>query len=89
MTDGTMVPLSSERDMTTDEFKQWFRRLGLTQVELARRLDVNQAQISRWYNGIADPSGYLWRALEHLAAELERERKPKRRRRSDSQEASE
>jgi hypothetical protein len=35
MPPDTMVP---ERDMTTDEFNDWFRRLGLSEKELARRL---------------------------------------------------
>lgn len=71
MTD-TMVPLSNERDMTTDEFKAWYARLGLSEKELARRLDVTQPTINRWYSGRRIPPGYLWRALEHLEAELRR-----------------
>jgi len=71
MTD-TMVP---ERDMTTDEFNQWVRRLGLSEKELAERLNVSQPTINRWTTGARHPSGYLWRALEHLEAELGKERR--------------
>lgn len=73
MTDATMVPLSNERDMTPAEFRVWFARLGLTEKELARRLDVTQPTINRWLSGPPQgrkPPGYLWRALEHLEAEL-------------------
>jgi DNA-binding transcriptional regulator YiaG len=58
--------------MTTDEFKAWFVRLGLSETELARRLDVTQPTINRWSTGQRKPPGYLWRALEHLEAELAR-----------------
>lgn len=78
MTDATMVPPTIERDMTTDEFKTWYARLGLKQVALAEKLDVDQSQISRWLNGKSTPPGYLWRALEHLEAELKR--RPRKRR---------
>jgi DNA-binding transcriptional regulator YiaG len=80
MTDGTMAPASPERDwMTTDEFKAWFARLGLSESELARRLDVTQPTINRWSTGQRKPPGYLWRALEHLEEELERRRRPAQR----------
>jgi DNA-binding transcriptional regulator YiaG len=78
MTD-TMVPLSNERDMTPAEFRAWFDRLGLPEADLARRLDVTQPTINRWRSGPPQgrkPPGYLWRALEHLEAELEAERRP-------------
>jgi len=77
MTD-TMVPLSNERDMTTDEFKAWYARLGLPEKELARRLDVTQPTINRWTTGARKPPGYLWRALEHLSGELDAERRAPR-----------
>jgi DNA-binding transcriptional regulator YiaG len=67
--------------MTTDEFKAWMKRLGLTEAELARRLDVTQPTINRWGTGRRKPPGYLWRALEHLEAQLaeERQRRPTQR----------
>ena len=68
----TMVP---ERDMTTDEFNAWVRRLGLPEKDLARRLHTTQPTINRWTTGQRHPPGYLWRALEHLEAELAEERK--------------
>ncbi len=71
MTD-TMVP---ERDMTTDEFNEWLRRLGLPEKELAARLDVSQPTINRWTTGRRKPPPYLWRALEHLEDELRRTRR--------------
>lgn len=74
-----MVPLHAERDMTTAEFREWFARLGLDEAELARRLNTTQPTINRWRSGQRTPPGYLWRALEHLAAELAAERRPKRR----------
>lgn len=63
--------------MTPEEFKQWFARLGLKEGELARRLDVKQPTINRWFTGQRTPPGYLWRALEHLEVELRQERAPK------------
>lgn len=78
-----MAAPTPERDwMTTDEFRAWFARLGLSETELARRLDTTQPTINRWRTGERKPPGYLWRALEHLAAELEAEGRPKRRRRA-------
>ena len=71
----TMVPLSNERDMTTDEFNVWFRRLGLSEKELARRLETTQPTINRWTTGQRKPPPYLRRALEHLEAELIAERR--------------
>lgn len=67
--------------MTPEEFRVWYDRLGLKQAELAQRLDVDQPRIGKWLRGDVAISGYLWRALEHLEAELKRERKrrPKRR----------
>lgn len=63
--------------MTPEEFRVWYDRLGLKQSELAQRLDVDQPRISKWLRGEVKISGYLWRALEHLEAELKQERAPK------------
>ena len=82
---ATMAVSDKKQDwMTPDEFKAWALRLGLNQPELSRRLDVPQATISRWLSGVRriEHGELLRRALEHLAAELEAERAPKRRRRS-------
>lgn len=80
MTDATMAPASPERDwMTTDEFKAWYARLGLSEAELARRLDTTQVTINRWRNGRRTPPGFLYLALERLEQVLADERKPKRR----------
>lgn len=86
MTDGTMAPTVRELEpMTPDEFRQWYERLRaidptLTHASLARRLGVDQPRIGKWLRDEVKISGYLWRALEHLEAELERERRPARRR---------
>lgn len=66
MTD-TVLP---SRDMTTAEFNAWFRRLGLSEKELARRLETTQPTINRWTTGQRKPPPYLWRALEHLERQL-------------------
>ncbi len=71
MTD-TMVP---ERDMTTDEFNAWVRRLGLSEKDLAARLETTQPTINRWTTGQRKPPPFLWRALEHLERELADERR--------------
>ena len=81
---ATMAVSEQKQDwMTPDEFRAWYARLGLNQTDLSRRLDVPQATISRWLSGARriEHGELLRRALEHLAAELEAERVPKRRRR--------
>jgi transcriptional regulator with XRE-family HTH domain len=91
------MPASTpEQDwMTPEEFKSWFVRLGLSQSELARRLEVKQPTISRWLNdtpgqgrsgdegkGRRIEHGEMLRlALERLEQVLIEERNPKRRRR--------
>ena len=88
VTDATMAPSEHpEQDwMTPEEFQRWYNRLkaidpSLTDTKLAQKLDVDQPRIGKWRRGDVKIAGYLWRALEHLAAELEQERKPKRGRR--------
>lgn len=66
--------------MTPDEFRVWYDRLGLKQAELAKKLDVDQPRIGKWLRGEVKASGYLWRALEHLESELQRERRLERQR---------
>lgn len=73
MTDTT-VSLYPGRDMTTDEFNRWFKRLGLSEKELARRLPTTQPTINRWTTGQRTAPDYIRRALEHLEQELKAER---------------
>jgi transcriptional regulator with XRE-family HTH domain len=89
VTEATMAPSIPGQDwMTPEEFRSWFVRLGLSQSELGRRLDVKQPTISRWLE--TDPEkqrkiehGSMLRlALERLETVLEDERNPKRRRRN-------
>jgi DNA-binding transcriptional regulator YiaG len=61
--------------MTPAEFRGWVTRLGLSEKELARRLDTTQPTINRWTTGQRTPPPYLWRALTHLEAELQEERR--------------
>jgi transcriptional regulator with XRE-family HTH domain len=85
LTDATMPPATHELEpMTPEEFRTWYDRLGLKQQDLAARLEVDQGTISRWLNGRREIPPFLWRALEHLATELEQERKPRRRRSADA-----
>lgn len=97
LTNVTMAPSDQpEQDwMTPEEFKTWFVRLGLSQSELARRLEVKQPTISRWLQdtpgqGRKDDEGkgrriehgsMLRLALERLEQILAEERSPRRGRR--------
>jgi hypothetical protein len=46
--DSTSIPVVlPSRDMTTDEFKRWYARLGLNQSQLAKRLDVDERKPKR------------------------------------------
>ena len=45
------------------------RRLGLTQGQLAQRLDVAQASVSRWESDRCEPSGPAAILLRQLADE--------------------
>lgn len=44
-------------DMSATEIKSIRKSLGLTQVEFAARLGVNQAAVCHWEKGIRRPSG--------------------------------
>lgn len=84
------------RDMTPDEFKDWYERLKridptLNHTTLAKRLDVDQPRIGKWLrgkdNGGVAISGYLHLALERLEQIMIQEQqakaatpKPRRRR---------
>lgn len=37
--------------MTAAQFRSALRRLGLSQLETARRLDVSKTSVQRWYHG--------------------------------------
>jgi DNA-binding transcriptional regulator YiaG len=49
----------------------WIRaaraRLGLTQLEFGRRLDVGPSTVSRWENGHEGVSAVVKMAVEHLS----------------------
>ena len=47
----------------------WRRQCGLTQEELAHRLEVTFSTVSRWENGHVKPSKLACRALKKLADE--------------------
>ena len=56
--------------MVTDKVKRRFvalirqlRRKGMSQPELARQLDVNQASVSRWQTGASKPHANMARRL--------------------------
>ena len=53
------------------DVKQWLAAHGLTQAELAARLPVKLETVSAWVRNRNNPPAYLWRALEHLALELQ------------------
>jgi transcriptional regulator with XRE-family HTH domain len=46
-------------------------RLGLTQVALAERLGITQAQLSRIEAGVRKPGGALGKMLAGMVADLE------------------
>src|SRR5215813_341686 len=43
------------------------QRLGMTQEEFARRIQVTLSTVNRWENGHAAASHLAWRAIEDLA----------------------
>ena len=43
------------------------QRLGMTQEEFARRIQVTLSTVNRWENGHAAPSHLAWRAIKDLA----------------------
>lgn len=61
--------------MHHSELRSRRRLLGLSQAELARRLDINQSTVSRWERGEMpiENGGMLRLALQHLELDLEEE----------------
>jgi DNA-binding transcriptional regulator YiaG len=58
--------------VTKDELKKLRARLGLTQQQLAKKLNVDVATISRWERGargIGNPEEILLRAIENESKE--------------------
>jgi len=54
--------------MTGREFKANLINLGISQAELARRLNVRPSTVSDWVNGPAGPSGCAIYVLKLLNA---------------------
>jgi transcriptional regulator with XRE-family HTH domain len=76
-----MAPPGNEMEpMTPDEFKGWMARLGLTQVQIAERLETTQPTVSKWVRGQHEIPGHLRLALERLEQILAEERRSRRRR---------
>lgn len=65
-----MVPV--ELPATIREIREEF---GLTQAELARRLNVSLVTVNRWERGHARPSGLAARRIEELAEQLNHNRR--------------
>jgi DNA-binding transcriptional regulator YiaG len=57
-----------ERISTRDELKEWRRRLGLTQVGLARLLGVSRNAVARWEWGRHPIPPWLHLALAGIEA---------------------
>jgi len=53
--------------VSPEEIKSLRDRLGMTQQQMADRLDTTVTTISRWENGATKPRGVLAKALERLA----------------------
>ena len=52
--------------MTGQELKEWRRKRGLTQMDLARRLGVIRLTVARWETGTRAIPSFLPLALEAL-----------------------
>ncbi len=59
--------------MTSEDLKQWRRRWGLTQVELARVLGTYQVTVARWETGTRKIPFLLPLALEALENRMKME----------------
>src|SRR5687768_5761465 len=52
-----------------NDIKSLRKRLGLTQVALAAKLDVSFPTVNRWEKGRSKPSQLAWNRLRELAEE--------------------
>ena len=59
-----------------DQVKQLRGRLGLTQVELAKKIGVSFATVNRWENDQVKPSPLYWNQLRQLEFIVEEEAAP-------------
>lgn len=55
--------------MNGQEFKEWRERMGLTQAEIAKALDVTEMTVYRWETGKAPISRAVELALKQLETE--------------------
>ena len=51
--------------------RTWRRRLGMTQLALAERLDADISTVKRWEAGRRDPDPWIWLALAAIEAGAE------------------
>lgn len=58
--------------MTGQDLKEWRRKMGLTQEDLARRLDVIRLTVARWETGTRAIPSFLPLALEALENRMEK-----------------
>jgi transcriptional regulator with XRE-family HTH domain len=61
--------------MTGQELKEWRRKRGLTQMDLARRLGVIRLTVARWETGTRAIPSFLPLALEALENHMKEEGK--------------
>ncbi len=59
--------------MTGSELKQWRKKWGITQVELARMLGTHQVTVARWETGVRKIPFLLPLALEALENRMKEE----------------
>jgi DNA-binding transcriptional regulator YiaG len=61
------------RTMTGQDLKNWRKKWGITQIELARLLGTFQETISRWERGKRGIPSHLFLALEALEHRIMKE----------------
>lgn len=67
-------PCDELEPMTPDELKAWRAAHGLSQPQLARRLEIAVGTLRNYEQGIRRIPSFMRRALRDLAAELAAER---------------
>lgn len=67
-----MIPMVYNTIMTGQELKEWRRKWGLSQEELAKRLGVFRFSVSRWETGTRTIPSFLALALEALENRMEK-----------------